>query len=89
MLNNRGQIAETVTWIVATMIIVVTLTVFIFISVQMSNAKNLSLSGIASTVGSFFISDDVGKIDRSELKTLFALSLNEKNQEKINGWINE
>lgn len=90
MLNHRrGQIAETVTWIVATMIIVITLIVFIFISVQMSDAKNITPSNLVVKAGNFFKSDGVGEIDRLEIKTKFAFSLNDKNKEKINEWINE
>lgn len=90
MLNNKsGQIAETVTWVVATVIIVVTLIVFIFISVQMSNAKNLTPSKVVGKIGDFLDSDDVGEINRLKTKTIFALSLKDDNQEKINGWINE
>lgn len=89
MLNNKGQIAETITWVVATMIIVVTLIVFIFISVGVSETKNLSLNNVVAKAGDFLVSDGVGDISRLKMKTDFALSLDENNKEKINGWINE
>lgn len=89
MLNNRGQIAETITWVVATVIIVAILIIFIFISISVSNAKDLSLSKVATKAGSFLISDDVEDISRLKLKTELAFLLNGNNKEKINGWINE
>ncbi len=89
MLNNKGQIAETITWIVATMIIVITLIIFIFISVQISNSKNLSLDNVASKAGDFLVGEGVGGIDRLEIKTTFALSLKDDNKDKIREWINE
>ena len=85
--SKKGQIAETITWVVATMIIIITLIVFIFISTNLSHAKELSISGVASKVGNFFISDDAGEISRLETKTKFAFSINEKNKEIIDGWI--
>lgn len=89
MLNNKsGQIAETITWVVATVIIVVTLIVFIFISVSLSEAKDLSLNNAVAKVGDFLISDEVDDISRLELKTDFAFKLKIDNKEKIIGWIN-
>jgi len=87
--SKNGQIAETVTWVVATMIIIITLIVFIFISVGISKSKNVSFSGITSKVGNFFISKDAGDISRLNTKTIFALSINEKNKDVINNWISD
>lgn len=87
--SRKGQIAETVTWVVATVIIVVTLIVFIFISVSMSNAKNLTPSKVVGKIGNFLDSDEVGEINRLEHKTIFAISSNDNNKEKILEWINE
>ncbi len=87
--SKNGQIAETITWMVATIIIVVTLIIFIFLSVSISKSKNLNPINFVSRVGSSFMSDDIGDINVLNTKTIFALSLNENNKEKINGWINE
>lgn len=85
--NNRAQIAKTITWVVATLIIIVTLMVFIFISTQVSTAtdwKNLDVK-VKS-----FLSDEGEKIsERIKTKNTFALSINENNKNKIMGWINE
>ncbi len=83
--NNRGQIAETITWVVATMIVVVTLIVFIFISTTLSKGK--VLDEVSTGIEKFFLSDDAGKISRIETKTKLALSIDEKNKEIIDGWI--
>ena len=87
MLSNKGQIAETITWVVATVIIFVTLVIFIFLSVSVSEAKNLSISGVVEKVGGFLISDDIKGIERFKVKTIFASSLNDNNYEKIEGWL--
>jgi hypothetical protein len=88
-INRRGQIAETVTWFVATIIVIVTLVVFIFISTSLAKTKNASVSGVSVKVGDFLTYSGVGELSRAETKTLFAISMNEKNKEVINGWINE
>jgi hypothetical protein len=85
--TRKGQVAETVTWVVATMIIILILIVSIFISVSLSKAKELSISGVVSKVGSFFISEDAGEISRLDTKTKLAISINEKDLEVINDWI--
>ncbi|MEN7982193.1 MAG: hypothetical protein ABFQ65_01985, partial [Nanoarchaeota archaeon] len=83
------QIAETITWVVATMIIVVTLIVFIFISSKMADAKNINPSNLVVKDGNFFVSDDVGEISRLETKTKFAFSVNLNNEQKIKEWVDE
>jgi hypothetical protein len=83
--NKNGQISEAVTWVVATIIIIVTLIVFIFISTKID--KVVSPSKIVSKVGNFFVSSDAGEISRLETKTKFALSINSNNEEKIKEWI--
>ena len=84
--NKKGQVAESITWVVATLIIIVTLVVFIFISTTLSKGK--VIQGISSGVQKFFLNDDAGKISRLETKTKFAISINSQNEEVINGWIN-
>jgi len=87
LMNKKGQIAESVTWIVATMIIVVTLIVFIFISTTLSKGK--VLEEVSTGIGKLFLSDDAGDISRLDIKTKLALSKDENNLEVINGWIEE
>lgn len=85
--SSRGQIAETMTWVVATIIVVVTLVVFIFISVSLSNPN--SLKNIASKTVESFTGDDVGDVSRLKIKSEFAFSLDERNKEVINNWLND
>ena len=86
MLNNKGQIAETMTWVVATIIVVVTLIVFIFISTSLSKAKDFNPKGIVMNFAEK-ISDDVKGISRLEQKTEFAITRNSANEELIQEWI--
>ena len=46
MLNKKAQVSETMTWIVATLIIVVVLIIFIFISSSFAKAKNLTVKDL-------------------------------------------
>jgi hypothetical protein len=85
--HNKGQVSEAVTWVVATIIIIVTLIVFIFISTKID--KVVSPSKIVSKVGNFFVSSDAGEISRLKTKTIFALSINSNSEEKITGWIED
>lgn len=90
MLNNfklgkKGQVAETVTWVVATVIIVVTLIIFIFISSQVS--KSTSWKEIKVEAQSFFLDNGEKITKRLDTKNNLALSINENHKDKINEWI--
>jgi uncharacterized metal-binding protein len=75
MLDKRGQVGETITWIVATVIIVVTLVIFIFVSVLMADVKEVIFER---------------RVDWISVKTLFAHLLTEdENKEVIDDWIED
>jgi len=44
--NNKGQVGETMSWVVATLIIIGILIAFIYISVLMADLKKISLADI-------------------------------------------
>jgi len=77
-LNRRGQIGETTTWIVATLIIVVVLLIFIYASSALSKLKIVS-----------YKEPDEKDVDWVNEKTSFALERNNQDSNKINSWINE
>jgi hypothetical protein len=76
MLNKRAQVGETITWIVGTLIIVVVLIAFVYVSSLLSKAKVVTFS-----------SEKIeGKL--IEQKIFFADTLSkDKNKEAIHVWI--
>jgi len=84
MLSKRGQVSDTMTWVVATVIIVVILLSFIFISSILAEAKN-----IPSNFASKFTSNYEKKSNWMNNKTQFALDINSNNENKILIWIKE
>lgn len=79
-LNKKGQVGETVTWVVATLIIVIVLVSFIYASSVLSKVKILtSLSFESELEGNWM-----------EKKMFFSENLSgNKNKEKIMLWIEE
>ncbi|NCN86596.1 hypothetical protein GW932_02085 [archaeon] len=59
MLNKKGQIGDTITWVVATIVIVVVLMFFIFGSSMLASTKSVGKykSSLIST--SSFVGDDI------------------------------
>ncbi len=83
-LNKKAQIAETLTWTVATIIIVVVLTLFFFASNILGGMKEVKqkLSEIQGDIeGSSFNYIDV--------QTKMALEKNDLDRKKILNWIKE
>ena len=80
MLNKKGQVGETVTWVVATLIIVIVLVSFIYASSVLSKVKVLtSLSFESELEGNWM-----------EKKMFFSENLSgAKNKEKIILWVEE
>ncbi len=75
MFNKRGQIGETMTWVVATIIIIVILTLSVFIAGGSDRAKKVA--GLDKTV------KNIPGMDKSISKSLFSYLLTKKNQEII------
>jgi hypothetical protein len=77
-LNKRAQVGETVSWIVATLVIIGILIIFIYVSVLMSKVKVVGIGAI-----NFYSESGV---DILAQKTSFAYNLtNNKNKELIDG----
>jgi hypothetical protein len=80
--NKHGQVGETLTWVIATIIILIVLIVFVYASIGLAKSKNIASSKTSS-----------GKLGSSQgdwidLKNSLAYSLNNKNQKNIERWIN-
>lgn len=81
MLNNkRAQVGESITWIVATIILIVILIIFIYASVALSKAKSIKTNIKA---------DSVDSVDWINSKTQMAYSISANNKNKIEGWISQ
>lgn len=82
MLKNKGQVGETVSWIIATLIIIGILMIFIYVSILMSEIKkipNAELKDGSEEKTSFLTQ-----------KNFFAHELaNNKNKEMIDNILNE
>jgi hypothetical protein len=77
--NKRAQIGETITWVVATLIIVAILVIFVVISIALGKTKNLA-SNRNVNVGE-------SSLDLIKTKTEIAYTLNSQNKNKIEEWI--
>jgi hypothetical protein len=77
--NKRGQVGQTLTWVVATLIIVGVLIFSIIFSVTLAGIKDWSGKKIWGTVGS-----DLNENSQIlETKTILAYELNSENKEQI------
>ena len=83
MLNyKKAQVAETMTWIVATVIIVLALSFFLFFT------NVLAKAGAIKKAVNNFLGRDYDLSNRIEVKTALAFSLNDSNRREIENWIN-
>ena len=81
--NNRGQLSDTMTWVVATLIIVVVLAVFIYASLLLAEAyKVISLVDVD-------LSGSEEKVDFVGEKNSLAFEKNNTNEIKIKRWLSE
>ncbi len=81
MLNSkRAQIGETVSWLVATLVIVGILILFIYISVLISKAKTIGIGDLQT---------DMSKESNLQVKTNLAFSIESKNKNEINEILNK
>jgi uncharacterized protein (UPF0333 family) len=78
MKNKRGQIGESITWVVATIILIVILIVFIYASIVLSKTKSLKFDIKANSEDS---------VDWINYKTQMAYSISTDNKNKIEQWI--
>jgi len=84
--NKKAQVGETLTWIVATLVIIGTLLLFIYGSVALAKSKSIGSGGISNKIGSQVLGTDV---DWIESKNEIAFSINPNDKEKIERWLNE
>lgn len=82
--NKRAQIGETLTWVIATLIIIFILVVFVYASVLMGKAKTINANKLSAK-----FSETKSEISWIEMKTFFAYSINDENKNKIESWIME
>ncbi len=75
MLNKKAQVGETMTWIVATVIIIVILILTIYTSSVLSKLKVMKPDGLTN------------KVDRLEQKITFAYNVDPSNAKFIEDWI--
>ena len=83
MLNNRrGILSDAMTWIVATIVIVILLIIFIYSANILGKANALR-----QNAKEILINDNSeGNIDLFEEKTLMGYKINLENKEKIDLW---
>lgn len=75
MFNKKAQTSETITWVVASLIIIAVLLISIFFASSLGSLKTAS--------------EEDTEGDWIEAKTEMALSINDDNEEEIKKWISE
>lgn len=80
MKNKRAQVGETITWIIATIVLIGVIMIFIYISVAMSKTKSLE-AGVKEGA------ED--SADWINSKTELAYSINPNNKVRIQRWISQ
>ena len=76
--NKKGQASESITWIVATIILIAVLLIFIYASITLSKVKSINFKIKSNSENSF---DWIGK------KTEMAYLINSANKDRIEEWI--
>jgi len=83
--NKKAQVGETLTWLVATLIIIGALLLFVYFSIALANVKSID-SGNIKTKTEELSGKDVNWI---EAKNEMAFSRDNSNEQIIGEWINE
>ncbi len=78
--NKRGQVGETISWIIATLVIIGIIILFLYIS---------SLMGQLKTIGIGDLSSDYAKFNPLTQKTVLAEQLNSQNKNLIENILNQ
>lgn len=84
--NKKAQVGETLTWIVATLIIIGTLLIFIYVSIALAKSKSLGSGNIKNTIDSQILNEDV---DWIKSKNELAFFRKDDNRNRIERWLNE
>jgi hypothetical protein len=77
--GKKAQVAETMTWVVATIIIIVLLVASIYLSSLLGKSKDLKVGGIESSEENNWVNS----------KTQMALEINNENVNRILNWVSE
>ncbi|MEK6832511.1 MAG: hypothetical protein AABY32_00560 [Nanoarchaeota archaeon] len=78
--NKKAQIGESITWVIATIILIVVLIIFIYASIALAKTKSLKFDTKA---------DSEDSVDWINAKTQMAYLINENNKNKIEAWISQ
>jgi len=87
MLNKfrkRAQVGDTLTWFVATLIIVILLIVFVYVASALAGTKK-----VVKYASSIDFDDEKVELNWIGNKTEFAFEINFENKNFIEAWINE
>ena len=82
--NKKAQAGESLTWIIATLVIIAVLLAFIYISIGLGKSKAINPGRLSIKTES-----SVKNTDWSGIKTLLAYTINSQNKNKIDAWVNE
>ena len=82
--SKKAQLGETMTWVIATIIIIGILIIFTFIS-SLFATENGMVVNLKKTINQ----DDLTNVDLVKEKTNLALDINGNDYDKINNWIKE
>lgn len=77
--NRKAQIAETMTWVVATIIIIFLLIASVYVSVILGKTKVIDKTSVGGLDSNLWIS----------YKNQIALNINNANENQINVWLGE
>lgn len=82
MLNNskKGQVGESITWVIATIVVIVLLIIFIYASIVLSELKSLKINTKKTSVS---------LVDWIDSKTQMAYAISSGNKNKIQVWISQ
>ncbi|MBT4258007.1 hypothetical protein HOD88_02400 [archaeon] len=84
MLNKKGQLSDAMTWVVATVIIVILLVVFVYASGVLGKANK-----IETGAKSLLIDDVDENVNYFYEKTKIAYLVNDENKNEIDSWVKE
>ncbi len=79
--NRKAQIGESISWVVATLIIIFVLLIFVYFSVILSKTKSLKLETKETSEDS--------SSNWIDTKTEIAYQINSANKNKIENWISQ
>jgi len=80
MINKKAQIGESISWVVATIILIVILIIFIYASIALAKVKSVKLD---------VKEDSDNSVSWIDSKTQIAYSINNNDKSKIEEWISQ